>query len=281
MRQIKTSTITEAVKELCIKANYELREDVVEALKKATKKEKSHLGQKVLETIIRNVEIAKEAQVPLCQDTGITTVFAEVGQGVEITSGLLKQAIVKGVSQGYREGYLRGSVVADPCFLRKNSGDNTPPVIHLDCVKGRRLNLKVMPKGGGSENVSAMKMLPLSSGLDGIKDFVVNSVREAGSFPCPPVVVGVGIGGNFELAPLLAKKALLRKLDDKSSHPKLAGLEKELTRRINDLGIGPAGVGGTITTLAVKIATYPTHLATLPVAVNISCWALRSAEVSL
>ena len=274
MRQIEARDITAQVAEMCREANVCLGEDVIRALKKALAEEESGAGRDVLEQLLENVEIARSEQIPLCQDTGFAVFFVEWGQEVHLTGGVLEDAINEGVRKGYREGYLRKSIVADP-LNRVNTGDNTPAVIHTSLVPGDRVKIAFAPKGGGSENMSALKMLKPSDGVEGVIDFVVNKVKEAGPNPCPPVVVGVGLGGTFEQVAFLAKKALLRPLGRPHPEPFYADLERKILEKINDLGIGPQGFGGRITALAVHIETFPAHIASLPVAVNLNCHASR------
>jgi|UniRef100_A0A7V5XZ40 fumarate hydratase subunit alpha len=274
MREIDVKEITNKVAQLCIEANCLLGEDVKTAIKKAIEKEESPLGKEVLKQILENAEIAKKEMVPLCQDTGLTVVFLEVGNEVRFVGGDLNEAINEGVRKGYIEGYLRKSVVKDP-FRRENTKDNTPAVIHLSCVKGNQVKITVMPKGGGSENMSEVKMLTPAAGIEGVKEYVVQRVKESGANPCPPIVVGVGIGGTLEYAALLAKKALLREIGSTHPDPFYAEMEEDLLERINRLGIGPQGFGGRITALAVFIEAFPCHIASLPVAVNINCHAVR------
>jgi fumarate hydratase subunit alpha len=278
--KIHVSGIIEAVEKLCIDANYYLNEDIYKTLAAALNAEKSENGRMVLETIIKNAEIAAEEKLPICQDTGMAVVFLEIGQDVRITGGNLYDAIQEGVRRGYKNGYLRCSVVKNP-LKRENTWDNTPAVIHTEIVDGDRLKIIVAPKGFGSENMSAVSMLKPSDGVDGVIDFVLKTVSEAGANPCPPVIVGVGIGGTMEKSALLSKKALLRPLHSRSKDTDIAELERDLLIKINKLGIGPAGIGGTTTALAVNIETYPTHIAGLPVAVNIGCHATRHASVIL
>ncbi|MBI4620820.1 MAG: fumarate hydratase [Desulfobacterales bacterium] len=279
MREIEASYITEKVKGLCMEANYDLPKDVLLAFQKAKEVEESSLGVSILEQLQRNAEIARNERVPICQDTGFGVVFIELGEDVRISGGSLKEAIAEGIRQGYGEGYLRKSICHP--FTRKNTGDNTPPIIHIDLVQGEKLKIIVAPKGGGSENMSRVTMLKPSDGIEGIIDFIVNRVKESGGNPCPPIIVGVGIGGTFEYAALLAKKALLRYTGSSNADPELAGLEKDILNRINDLGIGPMGLGGRTTALAVHIEMYPCHIASLPLAVNINCHAGRHKEISL
>ena len=280
MKTINASDITKAVKQMCMESNYYLGEDVFNAFNKALKEEKSAAGISVMEQLIENANIAKNEQVPMCQDTGFAVFFVELGQDVHITGGALKDAINEGGRQGYTEGFLRKSIVSDP-LKRVNTKDNTPAVVHIEIVQGENLKITIAPKGGGSENMSGLKMLKPADGVKGIKDFVIERVSQAGSNPCPPIVVGVGIGGTFEVAAMLAKKALLRKLGEHHPDSDTAELEKELLEKVNNLGIGPQGFGGRVTALAVNIEKHPCHIASLPVAVNINCHAHRHKEVIL
>jgi len=279
MREIPISQITTAVRDLCIKANTHLGEDVLQAFAQAIDQEVSPTGKDILEKLVENARIARDEGLPICQDTGFAVVFVAVGQEVRLIGGDLKEAINQGVRQGYEEGYLRKSVCHS--FTRKNTGDNTPTVIHLDIVPGDKVQLIVAPKGGGSENMSRVTMLTPAVGIQGVKDFVVQRVKESGANPCPPTIVGVGIGGTFETTALLAKKALLRPLGSENTDPELAALEQELYEEINTLGIGPQGLGGRITTLAVHVNMMESHIASLPVAVNIQCHAARHKEIGL
>jgi len=276
MRSIEAKKITETVRQLCIDANYDLGKDVLNALEAAYKKEESSVGKEIISQILENDKIAAEGIFPMCQDTGFAVVFVEMGAGVCI-QGNLAEAIQEGVRQGYKDGYLRKSILGDP-IERKNTGDNTPAVIHLDVVPGDKLKITIAPKGGGSENMSFVKMMKPADGVEGVKSFVIDSVRQAGSNPCPPIVVGVGIGGTFEKCAQIAKKALLRPLGSKHPNPFYAKLEEELLEKINLLGIGPQGLGGTVTALAVHIETHPCHIASFPAAVNINCHAARHKE---
>ena len=280
MRELKTSAITEAVKKLCMDANYHLGEDVVRRLDQCLQTEESPAGKNVLAKILENAGIAEAEAFPLCQDTGFALVFAELGQDLRVTGGDFNAAIQEGVRQGYREGYLRKSIVDDP-LRRKNTGDNTPAVIHMELVPGDRLKLVVAPKGAGSENMSEVKMLLPAAGVEGVKAFVVDRVRRSGANPCPPVVVGVGLGGTFEKCALIAKKALLRPIGSRHPDPFYARLEEDLLREINGLGIGPQGFGGRCTALDVMIEVFPCHIASLPVAVNMQCHAARHRETVL
>lgn len=265
---------------LCQEANYYLGEDVLQAFAAACEREISLTGKEILRQLIENAEIARREQVPMCQDTGFAVVFVELGQEVMISGGYLYDAITEGVRRGYQEGYLRKSIVAHP-WQRVNTGDNTPPVIHTRIVPGDRLKIIVAPKGGGSENMSALKMLKPADGLEGVKKFVIETVKAAGPNPCPPIVVGVGVGGTFEKAALLAKEALLRPLNQPHPDPDVAAVERDLLAEINSLGIGPQGLGGLITALAVHMEIFPCHIASLPVAVNINCHAARHKEIEL
>ena len=280
MKEINVSKITEVVKNMCIDANYYLTHDVKAKIESAYKQENWPMAKEILEKILTNIDIAKKEEMPICQDTGMACVFVEVGQDVHIIGGNLKDAINEGIRQGYNEGFLRKSVVKDP-LDRINTMDNTPAIIYYDIVEGDKLKIKVAPKGFGSENMSQLKMLKPADGLEGVKDFVLKVVKEAGPNPCPPIVVGVGIGGTFDKAANLAKKALVRPLNEKNNNEFYANLEKELLKEVNELGIGPQGFGGKTTALAVNIETYPTHIAGLPVAVNINCHVTRHAEIEL
>ena len=279
MRQIDVKTIIEAVKDAAISANYELDEDMLAAFAQGEKEEESPAGREIFRQLSENARIASQERIPLCQDCGLAVIFAEVGQDVHIAGGDFETALEEGVRQGYGEGYLRKSLCHP--LTRKNTGDNTPAVIHTEIVPGDQLRLMVVPKGGGSENMSKLFMLKPAEGLAGIKEKVVATVAEAGPNVCPPMIVGVGIGGNFERSAVLAKKALIRKLSDTHPDPEVAALEQQLLTAINDLGIGPAGLGGRITALGVKINMQPCHIASLPVAVNIQCHSSRHLEVVL
>ena len=279
MREIEASHITEKVKGLSVEANYDLPEDVYTALKKAKAKEKSALGISILEQIIKNADIARKEKIPMCQDTGLAVVFVELGEDVHISGGSLKEAIIEGVKQGYKEGYLRKSMCHP--ITRKNTGDNTPPIIHIDLVPGEKLRIIVVPKGGGSENMSRVTMLTPSEGIEGIKNFVLDRIRESGGNPCPPTIVGIGIGGTFEYAAFLAKKALLRRVGEPNPEPELAELENQILNAINKMGIGPMGLGGMVTALAVHVELAPCHIASLPLAVNLGCHANRHKEITI
>ena len=276
MREINVKLITEKVRDLCMKANTDLGEDVLEAFDRAMEKEESPLGLEILKELKENARIAKEENVPICQDTGFAVVFLELGQDVHLAGGNLTEAIQEGVRQGYRDGYLRKSICHP--FTRANTGDNTPAIIHTEVVPGDKVKIIVAPKGGGSENMSRVTMLTPSDGVEGIKRFVVQRVKESGSNPCPPTIVGVGIGGTFEQVALLAKKSLLRSLGSRNPDPELDQLESEILTAINKLGIGPQGLGGRTTSLAVHILMMPCHIASFPLAVNIQCHAHRHKE---
>lgn len=270
MRTINVEEIIRNVREMCIEANHYLSADMEQVLKQAADTEKSPLGKQILCQLQDNLQIAAEDQIPICQDTGMAVVFVEIGQEVHVEGGLIGEAINEGVRQGYQEGYLRKSVVRDP-ILRENTKDNTPAVIHYDIVQGDRIQITVAPKGFGSENMSRVFMLKPAEGIEGVKDSILTAVRDAGPNACPPMVVGVGIGGTFEKCAILAKKALTRPIGVHSQIPYVCDMEKELLEKINKTGIGPGGLGGSTTALAVNINTYPTHIAGLPVAVNICC----------
>lgn len=280
MREIRATSITNLVEKLCMDACYVIGQDILSSLEENKQKEQSPLGRQVLDTIIENDHIAEQERVPMCQDTGMTVVFVEMGQEVHISGGYIEDAINQGVRQGYQKGYLRKSVVGDP-LERINTGDNTPAIIHYEIKPGDRFKIIVSPKGFGSENKSALKMLTPSQGLEGIKQFVIDTVSHAGGSACPPMIVGVGIGGTMERCAYLSKKALLRRVGSPNADPRLDAIEKELLEEINKLGIGPVGLGGTTTAIAVHILTNPTHIAGLPVAVNISCHATRHGEGEL
>ena len=281
MKEIKASAITRAVAKLCQEANFNLGEDVLAALKKAQKNEQSPLGREFLNQIIENARIAREEKLPLCQDCGTAVVFLEIGQDVHISDGDLEVAVEEGVLRGYGQGYLRKGIVSQPFSQRINTSDNTPAVIHAEIVPGDRLKIAVMPKGGGAENKSRLGMLLPNEGKRGIIELVVRTVEEAGGDPCPPLIIGLGIGGTAEKAMLMAKKALLRKVGEPNPDPEIAQLEKEILRRANDLGIGPMGFGGSTTALAVHAEVSPTHITSLPVAVNLQCHSARHKEVIL
>jgi fumarate hydratase subunit alpha len=278
MRNVNVELITESIKKLCMDANYYLGEDVVGAIKNAVNKEESPLGREILNQILENAEIAKNEKMPLCQDTGLAAIFAELGQEVHIEGGGFEEAIQEGVRQGYKEGFLRKSIVEDP-LRRKNTGDNTPAVISTRVVPGDKIKITILPKGGGSENMSAIRMLKPSDGEEGVKSFVVETVRKAGGNPCPPIIVGIGIGGSFDKCAYLAKKALLRKVGSVHPDPYYAAMEKELLELVNNTGVGPQGLGGRITALAVHIEAHPCHIASLPAAVNTQCHSARHKEI--
>jgi fumarate hydratase subunit alpha len=277
MREVVAKRITDTIKRLCIEANTSLSEEVVEALNKALAKEESPTGREIIRDLINNSKIAWRDKLPLCQDTGIAVVFIEIGQDVRIIEGTLEEAINEGVSRGYHEGYLRKSVVKDP-LKRENTGDNTPAIIHCRIVPGENIKMGVLTKGGGAENCSAIRMFKPSSTKEEIEQFVLETVKKAGPNACPPIIVGIGIGGTFDYAPLLAKKALLRKVGMHHSEHDLAQWEKEILEKINRTGIGPMGLGGRTTSLAVNIEKYPCHISSLPVAINIECHAHRYKE---
>lgn len=280
MKEIHVEEIVSAVEKLCIEANYDLGTDIMTGFHQALKAERSPLGQEVLERLIENAEIAHQERVPMCQDTGMAVFFVSIGQDLHVVGGALTEAINEGVRRGYDQGHLRKSVVKDP-FDRVNTGDNTPAVIHYDIVPGDSLHLVVAPKGFGSENMGGLKMCKPSEGLEGAMQFVVDTVDRAGGNPCPPIIVGVGVGGTMEKATFLAKKSLLRDVGKHNPEERLAKIEEELLERINRLGIGPQGFGGVTTALAVNLEVYPTHIAGMPVAVNIGCHATRHKEIIL
>lgn len=279
MREIDVKLITEKVKDLCMEANTDLGEDVLQAFDRAIEKEESPIGIEILKELKENARIAKTEKVAICQDTGFAVIFVELGQDVHLVGGGLNEAIYEGVRQGYRDGYLRKSICHP--FTRANTGDNTPAIIHTEIVPGEKVKVTVAPKGGGSENMSRVVMLTPSDGKEGIKRYVVQRVKESGSNPCPPTIVGVGIGGTFEQAALLAKKSLLRPLGRKNPDPELETFESEILTEINHLGIGPQGLGGRTTSLAVQILMMPCHIASFPLAVNIQCHAQRHKETEI
>jgi fumarate hydratase subunit alpha len=281
VRELDIATVTEHVARLFIQANTLLGDDVVSTFRSGLASETSPTGRDILDQLLENADLARESGVPLCQDTGLALVFLEIGQDVHFTGGELYEAVQAGVRKGCAEGYLRASVVSPPVGRRVNTGDNTPAIIHLKIVPGEHLRIVVAAKGGGSENMSALRMLRPADGRDGVKRFVIDTVAKAGPNPCPPIVVGVGIGGTFEFCALLAKKALLRRLGESHPDPDFAALERELLEAVNRLGIGPAGLGGNVTALAVHVETHPCHIASLPVAVNINCHSHRHREVLL
>ena len=275
MPSVRASDVADKVRELCIAAAYELPEDARSAFRRALEIEESPQGKAIFQELLRNAEVAGEERIPYCQDTGIAVVFVRKGPGVTVEGGTLTRAITDGVSRGYTDGYLRASLVAEPLFERKNTGDNTPPIIHFEESDVDELVITVVPKGAGSENMSKVVILTPSAGWEGVKKEVVDAVTRAGANPCPPIVVGVGVGGNLEKCALLAKKALIRDLGDRNPDPRVAALEAELLEAVNRTGIGPQGLGGTVTALAVHIETFPTHIASLPVGINIGCHAYR------
>ncbi len=276
IREISTAEIIKAVRDLSIDANYNLGDDVLSAFEEAIEREDSAPAREVLKELIENAKIAREEKVPICQDCGLAVVFMEIGQDVHIISGDLNEAINEGVRQGYREGYLRKSACHP--FTRENTGDNTPAILHLQIVPGDKIRIIFAPKGGGSENMSRVHMLTPADGIEGVKDFAVERVKESGANPCPPTIVGVGVGGTFERSAILAKKALLRNIGERNPDPELGEIEEEILKRINSLGIGPMGYGGNFTSLDVFLEVEPCHIASLPVAVNIQCHAARHKE---
>lgn len=280
MKIIHSDQIIQTVKELCISACMQLPEDVTQTMRQAAETEPFAPAQSILQQLRENAQTAEQRQIPICQDTGMAWVMVELGQEVQLKGMLLQQAVDEGVRRGYTEGYLRKSVVKDP-LNRVNTLDNTPALLHVELVEGDTMTITVAPKGFGSENMSRLAMLTPSAGAEGVKDFVVDAVRQAGGNPCPPIVVGVGIGGSFDRVALLAKKALMQPLDRPNPDPYYAAMEEELLQRINELGIGPQGFGGKTTALGVKILTYPTHIAGLPVAVNINCHVTRHRQAVL
>lgn len=280
MREIPVSEITEAVKKLCISANYNLNSDVYSAIENSRDNEQSPIGKNILSQLLENADLAKENCKPICQDTGMAVIFMEVGQEVHFTGGNITDAINEGVRQGYIEGYLRKSVVSDP-ILRVNTKDNTSAIIHYNIVEGDKVKIDVAPKGFGSENMSKVYMLKPSDGIEGVKNAIIDCIEKAGPNPCPPMVVGVGIGGNFEKCTELAKKALLRPVGSHSDKEYVKEMEKELLEKANNLGIGPQGLGGNTTVLGINIETFATHIAGLPLAVNISCHVTRHGQVTI
>ncbi len=281
MRELSASAVTEAVARLCMEANYNLGQDVVAALERAVSQEESQVGRGVLEQILENARIAEREEMPICQDCGLAVVFLDLGQDLHVVGGDLYEAVNEGVRRGYKEGYLRKSSVRQPFSARVNTGDNTPAIIHTRIVPGEQLHITVAPKGGGSENMSRLAMLTPAAGRKGVVDFVVKAVDEAGANPCPPIVVGVGVGGTFERVAYLAKHALLREIGTANPDPELDELERELVERINRLGIGPQGFGGRTTALAVHVEAEPCHIASMPAAINIQCHAARHKEAVL
>ena len=280
MRTIQASEITEAIAKLAIEANYYLSPDIYAALEKGRQTEESPLGKEIFSQLVENACIARNEKMPICQDTGMAVIFMELGQDVHV-EGNLTEAVDAGVAKGYTEGYLRKSVVDDPLFVRKNTKDNTPAILHLSIVPGDKIKILLAPKGFGSENMSALKMMPPAAGVDGVKKFLVDTVSAAGPNPCPPIVIGVGVGGTMEKAALLAKKALTRPIDRRNANPDYAKLETELLELANKTGVGPQGLGGLITALAVNVEYFPAHIAGTAVAININCHATRHAEIEL
>ncbi len=280
MRTIQVQKITEQIKEMCIAVNHELSADMLRRLSEAKKQEKSVIGCQILDQLEENLQIAREDRIPICQDTGMAVVFMEIGQDVHLEGGNLEDAINEGVRQGYTEGFLRKSVVRDP-LIRENTKDNTPAVIHYTIVPGDQVKITLAPKGFGSENMSRVFMLKPADGIEGVKKAILQAVEDAGPNACPPIVVGVGIGGTFEKCALMAKQALARPVDEHSDIPYVKEMEEEMLDKINQLGIGPGGLGGTVTALGVNINTYPTHIAGLPVAVNICCHVNRHITVTI
>ena len=280
-RTVSFEAVAQAVADLCGKAACDLPQDVLDRLRQMEARETSELGRDFFAQYFENARIAREERMALCQDTGFAVCFVELGDRVHFDRGTIYEAVSEGVARGYREHFLRKSIVNDPLFDRKNTQDNTPPVIHLELVPGEKLHITLAPKGGGSENMSAIRMLKPSDGRQGVVDFAVETLRRAGGNPCPPTVVGMGIGGTFEKAAFLAKKALLRKIGEPNPDPRYAELEAEILEKINATGVGPQGLGGSVTSLAVHIEFFPCHIASLPVAINVNCHAARHAEVEL
>jgi len=278
MRQVNSNQIKNKIKELFLEANYHICKDLMNRLEKALDQEISEIGKFILQMIIESNKIASSEEIAICQDTGLAVVFVELGQEVCVVNGGFKEAINKGVEEAYQQGYLRKSIVDDPVFERKNTGTNTPAIIYTDIVPGDKIKILVIPKGFGSENMSALSMLKPADGAEGIINFVVETVKKAGPNPCPPTIVGVGVGGTADMAMVIAKKAIARKIGEYNKNKKFEIIEKEILKKINNLGIGPAGLGGNITCLAVNINYLPTHIAGMPVAVNICCHAARHAE---
>jgi fumarate hydratase subunit alpha len=275
MREVDVKEIIPVVKKLCIDANYYMGEDVIAKIKELKAKEESSTAKSVLDILLENYELAEKEQMPICQDTGVAVCFIEVGQDVHLTGGDFTEAVNEGVRQGYKDGYLRKSMVGDPIIDRINTKDNTPAIIYTDIVPGDNIKITIAPKGGGSENMSEVKMMKAADGIKGVVDFVVDRISRSGGNPCPPIVVGVGLGGNFEQSALLSKKSLLRSLTEKNPDPKWAEVEAEILEKVNNLGIGPQGLGGRTTALGVHILAKPCHIASMPVAVNVQCHAAR------
>ena len=281
MRELNVNLITEKVRELCMTSNYDLPKDVEDKLKEGYEKEESSFGKYSMEDVLDNVKIARDENVAICQDTGLAVIFMEIGQDVHLVGGDLAAAVDEGVRQGFNDGYLRKSAVDDPIFERKNTGDNTPALLYTDIVPGDKVKITVVPKGGGAENMSQMKMLKPAEGVEGVKKFVVESVINAGGNPCPPVVVGVGVGGTIEKTAMLAKKALMREAGKPNPNPLYAKLEAEILEEVNKSGVGPQGLGGRFTAFAVHIDYFPAHIASMPVVVNLNCHAARHKEATL
>jgi len=280
MKEIRTEVIIEAVRKITIEASYDLGQDVIDAVKKAKAVDESPVARGILDQVLANAEIAKNEQAPMCQDTGYAVLFVDLGQEVHVVGGDFNEALNEGIRQGYKDGFLRKSVLSDP-IERKNTGDNTPAIVHVNIVPGDKMHIVMAPKGGGSENMSEVKMMKPSDGIEGVKDFVIDRVRRSGGNPCPPIIVGVGIGGTFEKVAFLAKKSLLRGVGDRHPNKFYADLELELLEKVNKLGIGPQGLGGTTTALDVHVEVHPCHIASLPAAVNTQCHAARHKEVTL
>jgi len=275
MREVKVQDLIPVVKKLCIDANYYMGEDVINRIKQLKEKEESSTAKSVLDILLENYQLAAKEQMPICQDTGVAVCFVEIGQDVHLVGGDFTEAMNEGVRQGYKDGYLRKSMVNDPIIDRINTKDNTPAIIYTEIVPGDKIKITIAPKGGGSENMSEVKMMKAADGIEGVVDFVVDRISRSGGNPCPPIVVGIGLGGNFEQSALLAKKSLLRDLDQKNPDPKWAKVEEEILEKVNNLGIGPQGLGGRTTALGVCILSKPCHIASMPVAVNVQCHAAR------
>ena len=281
MRKIDVAKVTDVIRELSIKASTEINDDLRLKIEESVNEEKSSVGKAVLKQLLKNMETAATEKIPICQDTGFTVVFMEIGQDVHFVGGLLKDAVNEGVRRGYTDGFLRKSIIKDPITNPVNTGDNTPAILHTDIVPGDKVKIQIFPKGGGSENMSKIKMMKPADGVEGIKNFVIETVKTAGGNPCPPIIVGVGVGGTFDYVAYLAKKSLLRKLGQRNLDKQIAAYETEWLQEINKLGIGPAGLGGKITALDLFIEVYPRHIATYPVAVNIQCNAARLKTIIL
>jgi len=281
MRKIDVKEITAIIKDLCIEACTVANDSLVDSLKSSQRNEESEVGKAVFQQLLDNIQIARDEKTPICQDTGFAVVFMEIGQEVVLTGGLLKDAVNKGVALGYTDGYLRKSIIKDPITNPTNTQDNTPAILHTDIIAGDKVKIKFMPKGGGSENMSRIKMMKPADGVEGIKNFVIDTVRTAGGNPCPPIFVGVGVGGTFDYVAYMAKKALLRPIGTRNKDPKIAEYERDWLKAVNNLGIGPAGLGGRITAIDLFIEVFPRHIATYPVAVNIQCHANREKSYTL